>query len=249
MLNSRLMRPFLWAITLLSFFGCKTQQPTASYESERLHITPLSKHTYQHTSYLQTEQWGNVACNGMVVSHNGKAIIFDTPVYEEEANALIKWVENELHCKIISVVVTHFHIDCLGGLKAFHNRQIPSYANTYTIDLANEDGQILPQKGFEDQLTLRVGNQSVDVKFFGEGHTTDNVVGYFSKDKVLFGGCLIKADGSGKGNLADANVEAWSKTVQKIKNHYPKVQVVVPGHGKPGGSELLNYTIELFKEN
>jgi metallo-beta-lactamase class B len=35
--------------------------------------------------------------------------------------------------------------------------------------------------------------------------------------------------------------------VRKIKEKYPEVKIVIPGHGKPGGTALFDYTIELFK--
>ena len=83
-------------------------------------------------------------------------------------------------------------------------------------------------------------------EYFGEGHTKDNIVGYFPADKTLFGGCLIKKVGAGNGNLEDANTDNWSKTVRKIKRKYHSAEIVIPGHGKSGGIELLDYTIQLF---
>jgi metallo-beta-lactamase class B len=47
--------------------------------------------------------------------------------------------------------------------------------------------------------------------------------------------------------LGDANIAAWSATVEKIKAAYPDVKIVVPGHGQFGDSKLLDYTISLFK--
>jgi metallo-beta-lactamase class B len=64
----------------------------------------------------------------------------------------------------------------------------------------------------------------------------------------MFGGCLIKEMNATKGYLVDANVKDWSATVERVKKEYPKVKVVVPGHGKFGNEKLLDYTIKLFKE-
>ncbi|MCB0669758.1 MAG: MBL fold metallo-hydrolase, partial [Saprospiraceae bacterium] len=101
-----------------------------------LTVRQVEKHTYLHISYLQTEQFGRVGCNGMIAVDGREAIIFDTPVDNENAGKLIDWVEHELNKKIIGVVVTHFHTDCLGGLPAFHEKGIPSFACTKTIELA-----------------------------------------------------------------------------------------------------------------
>ncbi len=50
------------------------------------------------------------------------------------------------------------------------------------------------------------------------------------------------------GYLGDANTDQWAATVQQIKLKYPNAEIVIPGHGKPGGTELLEYTIKLFEE-
>ena len=63
----------------------------------------------------------------------------------------------------------------------------------------------------------------------------------------MFGGCLVKEVGAGKGNLEDANVATWPKTIRMLKAKYPDVKIVVPGHGKAGGAELLDYTVKLFE--
>ena len=243
------MRHLVLLVIMIWFLGCKTQQFNAvSYEVEDLKIEQLTKNTFVHISYLQTEQFGKVPCNGMIVKSGKEAIVFDTPIDDSTSLKLIQWIETELKCRIKAVVVTHFHIDCLGGLKAFHDRGIPSYANKLTIELAKPDNETLPQNGFDQTLELEVGDKKVINAFMGEGHTRDNVVSYFLDEKVLFGGCLIKSLKSGKGNLADANTAEWSNTVKTIKRQFKDVEMVIPGHGKPGGIELLDYTIEMFKE-
>ncbi len=83
----------------------------------------------------------------------------------------------------------------------------------------------------------------------GAGHTLDNIVTYLPSEKTLFGGCLVKAKGSGKGNLADADVSAWSGTVSRVRDAFPEVEVIVPGHGECGGLDLLRYTVEMFQQN
>lgn len=57
----------------------------------------------------------------------------------------------------------------------------------------------------------------------------------------MFGGCLIKESGASKGYLGDANVNAWSGTVEKVKTAYSAVKIVVPGHGDYGSSNTGLY--------
>jgi metallo-beta-lactamase class B len=231
-------------LALLS--GCATQK-LPEYNHKSLKIQALTSKTLVHVTYLNTNQWGRVPCNGMIYYNNGEAVVFDTPPHDSVSVQLINWIETKLKAKVKAIVVNHFHNDCLGGLKAFHQRGIPSYANQLTIDLAKANGYTLPQNGFEGVLNLKIGGQVIENRFFGEGHTKDNIVSYVPSEQVLFGGCMLKESNAGKGNLADANVGDWPKTVAKVKAQYPDVRFVIPGHGKWGGKELLDYTMELFK--
>ncbi|MES2447117.1 MAG: subclass B1 metallo-beta-lactamase [Bacteroidota bacterium] len=244
-----------YIILFLTIFAIACNLPNKSafkqkivYQSKDLIITQLTENSFQHTSYLQTNDFGNVPCNGLIVSDNNEAVVFDTPTTNKTAEELINFIKQTLKFKINAVAPTHFHNDCLAGLAAFHSKKIPSYAYLKTVALAKADTLIAPQNSFTDSLILNVGSTNTIIKFFGEGHTKDNVVAYFPKDKVMFGGCLVKELNATKGFLGDANVASWSNTVQKVKKAYPAVQIIVPGHGKNGNQALLDYTIKLFKD-
>ncbi len=227
----------------------KEFKPVEVYRSENLVVVQVSDNAFLHTSFLQTNDFGNVPCNGMIVRNSNEVVVFDTPTNNKSTEELISFIKAKLHCKINAVVPTHFHDDCLGGLASFHKSNIPSFGNFITIEFAKANNIVAPQVGIKDSLTISLGNTNTVVKYFGQGHTKDNVVGYFPKENILFGGCLIKELQATKGYLGDANIGEWSSTVEKVKQQYPNVKIVIPGHGKIGGKELLDYTIELFKVN
>jgi metallo-beta-lactamase class B len=222
------------------------EKPKTVYRSTEITINQISPNTFQHISYLSTNDFGKVPCNGLIVRDKNEVVIFDTPTNDKSAEALILWVKEILNCQIKAIVPTHFHDDCLGGLQAFHSQGIPSIAHELTLQLAKQNEIVVPQTGFIEALELKVGNEKVLLRFFGEGHTKDNIVAFFPKEQVLFGGCLIKEINATQGFLGDANVKAWSATVQKVKEAYPSVQWVIPGHGEAGSQKLLDYTIQLF---
>ncbi|HTE27773.1 subclass B1 metallo-beta-lactamase [Flavitalea sp.] len=218
------------------------------YQTENLIIQRLSNHIFEHQSFLTTNDFGKVECNGMIVVNGNEAIIFDTPADNKSSQELIDYA-NKVKWNIKAIIPTHFHEDCVGGLETFQQYGISGYASNQTISLLKSKGNKSTQmlKGFDDSLTMAVGNTKVYALYFGEGHTKDNIIGYYPEDKVIFGGCLIKETGATKGNLEDANVISWPATVRKLKQTYPDVQIVIPGHGKSGGTELFDYTIKLFE--
>lgn len=262
------LRAVFFLLAALTIFSCnqsaekqnKTVVPAAVkpasdtgdsvvYRSEDLILRRLSPHVYQHISYLNTLDFGKVECNGMVAVNGNQAVNFDTPANDSSSRELIQFIKNGLQANIIAVIPTHFHTDCVGGLGAFREHHIPAFASSKTIQILKSKGNknVSYLKGFNDSISVSIGGEKVYAYFLGEGHTKDNIVGYFPEDSVLFGGCLIKELGAGKGNLEDANVKAWSSSVLKVKQKYPQSKIVIPGHGKPGGTALLDYTIALFK--
>jgi metallo-beta-lactamase class B len=252
-INMKIIIELLLIIVIaITSINCSAQnqdafKPREVYRSNDLVITQLTQNSFEHTSFKQTNDFGYVPCNGLIITNSKEAIVFDTPTNNESAGELITWINETLHCKINAVIPTHFHDDCLGGLKAFDEHEIPSYAYFKTIELAKEQNFVVPGNSFTDSIILKVGTENIIAKFFGEGHTVDNVVGYFPAENILFGGCLIKELKASKGYLGDANVADWSRTVEKVKKEYPYVKIIVPGHGAFGNKKLLDYTIKLFR--
>ena len=215
------------------------------YASERLTIERIAPHVYRHISLLPIPGYGSFPCNGMIYIKDGVAVVIDTPIDDDGAEELLAWLARR-GAEVRAVVPTHFHVDCLGGLGVFHEKGVPSYAHAQTIALAEAEGKYpLPQNGFDENFAFD-DELPIRLEFPGAGHTHDNIVVWLPEERVLFGGCLVKELGAGRGNLADADTLAWSATVRKVKDLFSDAKVVVPGHGSPGGLDLLDYTIEMF---
>ena len=218
--------------------------------SDDLEIIKFKENVFIHISYLETQSFGRVPCNGVIYINDNEAVFLDTPLDTIITSQLLKWFEeNYSDIKINGVVVNHFHDDCLGGLEEFHKRGIKSYSHELTPELAEKNGAAIPLNTFEEQLEIKVGSENIICCYFGEAHTSDNIVVWIPEEKILFGGCMIKSLNSSKGNLADANVNEWVNTVEKVKKKFSSAKIVIPGHGDYGGIELLDYTIDLFSGN
>lgn len=233
---------------LSAFVSLTVQAQTVIPISKSLEIVGLSSNVLMHVSYMPTQSFGRVACNGLIYIVGKEAVFMDTPHDDKLSKKLLDWFAISYPgVTIKAVIVEHFHNDCLGGLKEFHNRGIKSYANTRTIALAQQKGFPVPFNGFGDELKIKIGGKRILSRYFGPAHTADNIVTWLPDEELLFGGCMIKASGAGKGNLEDANAQEWPNTVTKVKNEFGnRVETVVPGHGDAGGIELLDYTIKLF---
>ncbi|WP_299679768.1 subclass B1 metallo-beta-lactamase [uncultured Dokdonia sp.] len=212
-----------------------------------IEIVKLSENHYQYISYLKLKESTYYPCNGYVYISEGEAVVFDTPVNDNDTKLLIDFVQTELKATIKGVVVNHNHSDASGGLKAFAKANIPSYASSKTAAILAKDSIVITHP-FEVKQEVKVGSSTVENAYFGPAHTQDNIVSYIKEEELLFGGCMVRPLFGSIGNIKDADTQQWPKTIQKIKETYPDVKTVIPGHGAKGDVSLLDYTISLFSE-
>lgn len=227
-------------LSLLLSFIVTTQLISQEIQiSNDLILQEISKNTYIHT------QKNN---NGIVYINNNEAIIVSTPWSDIETQNLIDWVASK-SSKIVAYVIDRWHPDAMEGLDIVRKNGIKSYSNELTREIAKSKDLPIPDIGFNKSLEINVGDEQIKCHYLGEAHTTDGIVVWIPEHKILFAGNGIRNDGGWVGNIGDANLKEWSKTAQNIKDEYGSAKIVIPGHGKHGGAELIDYTINLYKPN
>jgi metallo-beta-lactamase class B len=210
----------------------------------------LTEHVWLHTTFIDYPGYGRIPANGLIVVSGATAAMIDTPWNGEQTGAVFDWVAQEFNATIDHVIVGHAHDDCMGGLAKAHQRGAASYALDLTVEKARQGNLPIPQHTFSDSMTVTVGDMKLVLRYFGGGHTEDNIVVWIPAEKVLFGGCLIKAaNAKNLGNTREADLQSWPETVQKVIDTFPDADIVVPGHGRHGGTELLTHTLSLAEHD
>ena len=208
--------------------------------SDKLIVTKISENVYIHT-------FDN--SNGIIVVDNGEAVIISTPPSDKATRDLINWTKKQLNLKIVGYIIDRWHPDAMEGLDVVQKLGIKSYSYELTRIIAKEKGLPVPDMGFDPKLELEVGDEKIVCHYFGPAHTSDGIVVWIPKEKILFGGNEIRNFGGWVGNIGDANLKEWSNTIENVKKEYGSAKIVIPGHGKHGGAELIDYTINLYKPN
>jgi cyclase len=110
------------------------------------------------------------------------------------------------------------------------------------------DGPEAPKQDInESTYVLNDGSRKVEFRHFGWAHTRGDGFVYLPKEQVL---CTGDAAVNGPYNsTTDANIGNWPTVVHGAEKL--KVKYVLPGHGLPGGRELLSgqgqFMTELYK--
>ena len=118
-----------------------------------------------------------------------------------------------------------------------------------TYALVDTAHYVRPTPSLGLDTTLIFGGTSVQVLYPGGGHTRDNIVVWLPASRILFGGCLVKADSAESlGYIADADLASWPGAITMLLHRFPRARIVVPGHGAVGGRGLLKHTLALLRE-
>jgi glyoxylase-like metal-dependent hydrolase (beta-lactamase superfamily II) len=240
--------------------------------SEDVEIQPVESGVF-----IVVHRFGG-ACNSLLVQCAPREFVWvDTPCTDDATSQVHQWLKRTFTDPNIIQINTGFHNDNLGGNGYLIAQGIPCYGSDLTPRLIAERWEhtrqmVLPyyaQAGekvreiflgqrlvppnklypLAQGLTLRAGDESVEVFFPGPSHTADNVVVYFKNKRILFGGCMVKTLAARTpGFVVDADMAAWPISVQKVLDRFPDAQRVVPGHGAAGDLALLPHTIRLCEQ-
>lgn len=203
-----------------------------------LELRELRPGIWLHTSWQALEDGTRFPSNGLVVREGNGLVLVDTAWGDPLTEELLDRIERELKLPVVRAVATHFHDDRLGGAATLKKRGIPLYAHPLTIAK-------MPGLGLKP---LPASFGSLEVYYPGPAHAPDNVVVWIPGAKVLFGGCAVRsANSTALGNLSDADLLRWHESIRNVMRRYGDAEIVVPGHGKPGGKELLERTLELTR--
>ncbi len=225
-------------------------QAEAVEVSEDIVLHPIAEGVWVHTTYFDVPGSGRCPANGLVVIDGEEALLVDLPWTDEQTGVLCDWIAENHGAAVKVVVPTHFHQDCMGGLAEAHRRGATSWASDKTVALARQKGLPVPRLPFRVRAALRCGSTVAYATTHGPGHSIDNIVVWLPKQKILFGGCLVKSlDAESLGNTQDGDLQAYPTTLQRVRAAYPQAKIVVPGHGQWGGPELIDYTLKLCLES
>lgn len=188
--------------------------------------------------------------NGLIVRDGDGLLLIDTAWGGENTAALLAAIEAEIGRPVLRSLSTHFHDDRVGGVDTLRAAGVTTFATPLTRRLAEAEGSEVPDRDLdglaEAGAAVRFG--PVEVFYPGAAHAPDNVVVYVPEARVLFGGCAVhEAARSTPGNLSHADLASWPAAIRRIQAEYPEAEVVVPGHGVPGGLELLDHTLAVLK--
>lgn len=226
---------FLFSITLVS------AQPI----HPKLNITPLTGDFYIYTTY-NSYQGSQVPANGMYLVTNEGVVMFDTPWDTTQFQPLLDSIAVRHNKKLVLCFATHWHSDKTAGLEYYRKKGIKTYTTIQTDELSKKNNEKRAEFLMTKDTLFHIDQYAFEIFYPGQAHTTDNIVIWFPREKILYGGCLIKGSSdTNLGFLGDGNVKEYANTLKKVQQKYPNPKHIIIAHNDWNDLNSLKHSIEM----
>jgi metallo-beta-lactamase class B len=214
----------------------------------KLKISPLAGDFYIYTTY-NTYENSQVPANGMYLVTNNGVVMFDTPWDTTQFQPLLDTIKARHNKDVVMCFATHWHSDKTAGLEYYRQQGIKTYTTVLTDEFSKKNNKKRAEFLMTKDTVFNVGQYSFETYYPGEGHTSDNIVIWFKKEKILFGGCLIKGvDDETLGNLSDANVLEYASTLKNVQKRFRDPRFIIIAHSDWRNINSLKHSIEMAEE-
>lgn len=216
--------------------------------NSKLKISHLTGDFYIYTTY-NTYEGEQIPANGMYIITKDGVVMFDTPWDTTQLQPLLDSIKLK-HSKSVSIcIATHWHGDRTAGLEYYKQQGIKTYTTLLTDEWSIKNNKKRAEFLMAMDTVFNIGQYSFETYYPGEGHTTDNIIVWFSKEKILYGGCLIKgADAENLGYLGDANVAAYETTLKRVQKKCSDPKFIVISHSDWNNINSLKHSIKLARK-
>lgn len=213
-----------------------------------LQISHLTGDFYVYRTF-NDYKGAKVSANAMYVVTKEGVVLFDAPWDKTQFQPLLDSIEAKHNKKVVMVFATHSHEDRAGGLEFYRQKGIKTYSGKLTDEILKQNKEARAEFIISNDAAFSVGQYNFEVYYPGKGHSPDNIVVWFGKEKILYGGCFIKsAEAKDLGYLGDANVKEWEKSIKKMQSKFKKPKYVIPGHDDGTTRESIKRTLKLVQE-
>jgi metallo-beta-lactamase class B len=234
-----------FAIAILVFMAGSAwgQQP-----SSKLVISSLTKDTYVYTTWGDPGNGSLFPANGLYLVTSKGVVLFDTPWDTTQFQPLLDSIRLRHHKNVVICIATHFHADRTAGLAFYSNKGIKTYTSKLTDDLCKEKNEPRAANLLYRDTSFHIGQYTFQTYYPGKGHSPDNIVIWIDQNRTLYGGCFIKSTETNNiGNLSDANVGEWVKSVKKTQAKFENPAFIIPGHQGWADKNALSHTLEILE--
>lgn len=227
------------AVLLVGLFALNPS--TARADTEKYVIEQVKNNVYRfsfehyHSAFMVTDE-------GIVVTD---------PINEEASNWLKSQLEERFDVPVRYMVYSHNHIDHVMGGDVLDNGDVTVVAHEFAAqDLEwTRVPTAMPELTFSDELTLELGNSSVELRYHGPNNGRGNISMRFMPANVMYVVDWVVLGRMMYKDLPGYDIHGVIASTEELLNSQP-FDLFVGGHGATGTQkdveEYLDYAKALY---
>jgi metallo-beta-lactamase class B len=220
---------------------------SAAFGQKTMRINAINDSVYIVTTWGQYKS-EKIPANCMYVLTSEGAVLIDSPWDTTQILPLIDSIKEKHNLSVVLCIATHHHDDRTGGFSMLRELNIPTWSSALTKEYCIKKGENIAQNTFVGDTTFIVGDLEFETYYPGHGHAPDNIVIWFQRYDLLYGGCFVKSmQTKSLGNVADADLKLWAEGMKKVMKRYKRPSYIIPGHEDWMSEKSLQHTLKLLE--
>ena len=169
-------------------------------------------------------------------------VVIDTQ-WKEQSEHLLKEIRKKADAPIPYLINTHHHGDHTSGNIAYKSiaKNIIAHENSKINQMAaaqknnNAAEQLFPDLTYTDRWVKEVGDETIDMQYWGPGHTNGDSIIHFQKANIVHCGDLVfnrKYPFIDK--TAGAMIDNWIEILLQMQTYFDNDTLFIFGHCRDG---------------
>ena len=190
-------------------------------------------------------------------------VLVDTQLHLPYAEEVLEKMRSDTSGELLYIITTHAHPDhwygntvfrrafpkvpiitCRSVCEEIHATALPRrerWDRLFGDRISRAEELVFPDCVFSDRLTLDLGEHTLQVDEYGPAEAGAHTVVYVEEDKTLITGDIV--DNKKHPWIGERNIDNWCAILEEFSKRYD-IDAILPGHGTPGGAELLDESAE-----
>ncbi len=200
-----------------------------------------------------TEKGGTI---GFLLGKEGSVVI--DAQFPDSATHLIEDLKKRSTTPIRYLLNTHHHGDHTSGNISFKGIVEHVVAHQNSLDNQKKvaeknnttEKQLFPDLPFTEEYKLKMEDETIKGEYYGAGHTNGDAVYHFENANIMHvGDLMFNKRHPFIDRSAGANIESWTKVLDRIIGKCDKDTIVIFGHSlNPGEETGSSKDLEKFKD-
>ena len=178
---------------------------------------------------------------GWLIQPDG-IVVIDSQ-WKEQAENLLGEIKKKQDGPVEFLINTHHHGDHTSGNIAFQGiaKHVLAHENSKRnqVSVAQSNNtsadQLFPDMTYADRWQQKVGDETIDIQYWGPGHTNGDSIIHFQQANVVHCGDLVfnrrypfidKSSG--------AMIDNWIEILQQMQSYFEKDTLFIFGHAREG---------------